>query len=206
MKKFFAILALSVLCFGASSVRAEDADQIFARIKDFDSKGNFPKAIEEVEWLKKELQKKHMQKIQTLLPQKIGDLAGEPAKAQGALGFHTIERNYGAAGQGIKLTISGGGLGGATAGMGSLAALGQMAAAMGGENLNTETFRLAGATANIESKPENKSAELTVFLQSGSILQLEQDGSADAAALKTKAQSIEAQIQALDNYLRGVQG
>lgn len=86
-------------------------------------------------------------------------------------------------------------------GFGSLAALGNMAAMMGAQQEGNETIRLDGRTATMELRPENNSGELTIFLNSGSVLKVEMRDGASADSLKSVAQSLK--INDLDNYLKG---
>ena len=70
---------------------------------------------------------------------------------------------------------------------------------MGAQSEGNETFRIGGRTANLAA--ENGNPELTIFLNSGSILKLEMLNGSEKEELRQMAEAIK--IDELDNYLRG---
>jgi hypothetical protein len=76
--------------------------------------------------------------------------------------------------------------------------MGQMAAMMGGQ-AGTDSFRMDGRTAMLEKRDD--SAELTVFLDGGSMLKFEQQDSNDGEALKKFANSFK--IADIEKHLKG---
>lgn len=177
---------------------AEDINEIFKKVNDYVAKENFPKAIEELGWAKKEIEKLNSQKIGKLLPNEVNGFTGDAPKIQSALGFTTIERNYTNGGKTIVLNLAGG-AGGAGGALGGLAGLAKMGMMMEGADGTSDTFRIDGRTANLST--QGGSPELTLFLDSGQILKLEARGGVDAAQLKTFAEQLK--VTALDEYLKG---
>ena len=64
-----------------------------------------------------------------------------------------------------------------------------------------ETLRIDGKTAQLMLNPDSNSGELTIILESGSILKLEMNNSADKATLEKFAQALK--VGEIDTYLKG---
>lgn len=195
--KLRVLLCAVLLAANVIPAVAEELQALVAKVTSFAEQGNYPKALEELAWVEKELQKRHTDKLTSLLPASISGLEGQPVQAQSALGMSTLERAYGQGGQRIKLSLTGTGSSGAAAG-GGLAALGRMGAMMG-QQPGTDTFRVDGRTATLRT--QGNRSELTLFMESGAILKLEQSGSKDGSALKEAVESM--QLDKLDAYLKG---
>ncbi len=201
------ISLLSALLVFSQSAIAEDVNTMCGKVGELAAAENYPKAIEELSWIEKDLQKKHQTKLGTLIPEKLGEYQGAPVQAQSALGISSIERKYTKpGGKTIKFSIGGGTSG---AGANGFAALGRMAAAFGGTQPGMDSFRINGLTANLNAPANGRRAEVTVFLQSGSILKLETTNSKnpaeDGEELKKLVQE-QVPIAALDEYLQGKAG
>ena len=196
--KLHLLLALASLSLVASPVFAEDLNEIFTKVNEQVTKKNYSKALEELGWARKELEKLHREKLQSYFPNQLGDFSGGKFEANSALGFTNIERSYSKADATIRLSLVGESGGGQ--GLGGLAALGKMAA-MFGEQAGQESFRIAGRTATLTQQEGSDSAELTIFLESGSMLKLEQSSGAQGSALKTLAEKLD--LAGLDGYLKG---
>lgn len=197
------LVALSIFCASAHPVFAEELDAIFKKVNEYVAAKNYTKAIEELSWAQKELEKLNSGRLGAFFPDKLGAFQAGKFEANNALGLMNAEREYKDASGSValKVSLTGGASAGGQSGLGGLAALGRMAAMMGGNQPGQETVRIAGRTAMLE-KPEGANrAELTVFLDSGAILKLEQQTSSDTDALKKLAESLD--LNSLDNYLKG---
>lgn len=190
------ILALSVLFLFPQFVLAEDVNEIFKKVNTYIGEQNYPKALEELSWAKKEIEKLNSSKIGTLLPASVNGFTGGEVKVQSAMGFDNIERMYTGNGKEITVSVTGGGVGNAMGGLAGLARMGMM---MGGSQPGIDSFRIEGRTANLDTTNSGR-AELTVFLDSGSILKVEGSG-IDAQAIKSFTEGLH--ISNLDNYMRG---
>lgn len=195
MRVLSAILIVVLLSF--STAVAEDLNVIFKKVNELVASNNYPKAMEELEWARKEIEKLHLTKLKGFLPESVAGFKGGEIESSAALGFTNLERKYVSGQNSVKVSLTG--TGSKSGGLGGLAAMGRMAAMMGNQP-GTETFRIEGKTASVTSKKGNNS-ELSVFLESGSILKVE-SRSADSDTLKKIAQSLK--INDLDNYLRGM--
>ncbi|MCB0334333.1 MAG: hypothetical protein KDD55_12580 [Bdellovibrionales bacterium] len=185
-------------CTYASSARAEDLNKIFENVNNFITQKNYTKALEELDWAKNEIGKMHVDALKGFFPDSLAGYNGGEVESSSALGMTNIERTYnGVVGQ-VKVSLVGGGKGGA---MGGLAGLGRMAAMMGGQN-GQESLRINGQTATLDTRSSRP--ELNVFLESGGILKVEglkgfnKDNSSQ---LKSVAEAIK--IAELNKYLSG---
>lgn len=197
VSQFFLVI---VVCFPLSA-QAESIEEIFAKVKDYSDKGNYPKAIEELAWAEKELQKLHFTKLQSFFPDALGSFEGKPAESQAAFGMSSVEKDYQDGNKTLKLTLAGGAGGGQGNPLGGIAALARMGQMMG-QQPGVETFRIDGRTANLKVNEKYKNAELTVFLEGGSILTAKLSRSAEGEVLREAVKKLP--LNELDNYLKGV--
>ncbi|MEZ4754477.1 MAG: hypothetical protein R3A13_09255 [Bdellovibrionota bacterium] len=189
------ILLLSILFLSLpGQLLAEEIDALLKRFNEFVAQENYPKALEELAWVRKEIETKSNDKVKSFFTDELGGLKGQELQANSAMGFTSIERKYSGPNKSITVSLAGGSSGGNNP-FGGIAALGQMAAMMGGQQ-GGDSFRINGRTASFQSK--GNSGELSVFLDSGSILKFE---NADKDTLKTMAE--EFNIEGLDKYLKG---
>lgn len=180
-------------------VVAEDINSIFKRVNELTAGGNFSKALEELDWAKREIEKQHTQKIQGFFPATLGDFKGEKFESNLAMGMLSVERSYEAGEGEITVSLTGGSGGGGAAGLGNLAQIGKMAAMMQNDS-GQETIRIAEKTATVEKGEEGGSSAITVFLDSGAILKIESD-KAKVEDLKRWVELFK--IAELDTYLKG---
>ena len=192
------VVAIGLACL-PTRVVAEDLDQIFKRVQGFVQDRNYSKALNELTWARKEIEKLNTAQLQSFFPDEIAGFKGGKVEANAALGFTSIERDYSNGKQGIKISLTGGNAAG-QGGFGNLAALGQMAALMGNQG-GTETFRISGRTATLESRDNSEGADLTVFLDSGSIIKLEGSNGANGETLKKIAEALN--IDGIEKYQKG---
>jgi hypothetical protein len=197
MKKLLVTTAL--LCLASPNAFAEDINTIFKKVGELAAQENYPKAMEELSWANKELQKLHFAKLESMLPAEVAGFKGEKAEAQSAMGMTTIQKTYKNGNEKIELNITGSALGGTGGAAGGLAALGRMGAMMANQP-GVDTFRVDGRTATL--KNQRNRAELTLFMESGGMLQLKQNNAKDeGAALKKVLEGLG--VAKLDSYLKG---
>lgn len=198
MKRIFLATALA-LSFIPAVGSAEDLNAIFKKVNDLIAAKNYAKALEEMGWAQKEIEKMNVVQIQSYFPDSLTGYTGSKFESNSALGMTNLERHYTKGTETIKLSLSGSSAGASGAGgLGGLAAFGRMAAMMGGPG--QDTFRISGRTANLQ-KEDGSAPQLTVYLDSGSVLTLEGQNGATADSLKAMAEALK--INDLDNYLRG---
>ena len=194
-----ALLSTGGLFIRIPTATAEDLDTIFGRVKQYAEAKNYTKALDELAWARKELETANMTRVQELFPAEVNGLKAGEFKSNNALGFVNIERSYaGGGGQQITVELTSGTSGAAGASLGGLAQIGKMAAMMGGD-MNSNTMRIAGRTASLSIAGSNP--ELSIFLDSGSVLKLTGAAKTDSATLRKFAEAMK--LDDLDNYLRG---
>lgn len=195
MKKVivFSLAGISLLLMKIGN--AEDLDKIFDRVNDYVAKENYTKALKELSWARKELEKLNFKKLAAYFPDNLSGFTGGEINAQAAMGITAVSRDYTKDDRQVKVSLSGGGA------MGSMAAMSQMALMFQGNSPGMDSYRIEGRTAMLEEKPKRNRASLTVMLESGSILKFEMKRKADGGALRTMGE--EFKIVDLDNYLKG---
>jgi hypothetical protein len=182
------------------SAWAEDVRQTLDKTNEYYQQKNYSKALQELAWAQKEIEKANSQVLESLFPAEIQGFKGAKLESTNMLGFTTIERSY-EKGEtlSIKASLLGSGQGQGQNPLGGLAALGQMAAMMGGGQPGTDSFRLDGRTAMLQKQED--SAELTVFLEAGAMLKFELNGSADGELLKKFASGFK--LAEIEKQLKG---
>lgn len=198
MRKSLAIAAVVSALFSQVAL-GEDINEIFKKVNEYVQQKNYPKAMEELSWAKKEIEKLHQQRLAELLPNQIAGFTGGETQVQEVLGFSNIEREYTSGEKSIRLAITGSA---GSEGMGGLAGLAKMGMMMGGTQSGQEKFRISGRTATLDTT--NEAPELQILLESGSIVQLTTSNGVDGPSLKKFAESLK--VAELDSYLKGAQG
>ena len=196
MKSKLLLSILSSAAFVLSVVQpvaAEELAELMKRVQDFAAEGNYAKAMDELSWVQKELEKMHLKKVEEYFPGEVAGYTGGEFSPNAAMGMSNLERVYSKEGEQVKVSLTGSS--GSGNPLGGLAGLGKMAAMMGAQGTGMNTFRVDGRTASLN---EQGNPELTVFLDSGSILQF---SGGSAASLKSMAEAFN--VGKLDNYLRG---
>lgn len=192
MKKF---LILSLITITSTNlVLAEDIKSLLDKVQQYNSEGNYTKALEELTWVKKELETKYLTKLGELLPAQLLSFTGDKVETSSALGITMVSKTYKDSNNSAKVEINAGSAGSAAAGMGGLAALGQMAA-MFGQQPGQATLRIKGKTANLQEV----SGEITIFLDGGAMLSIKkQSGTID---LKAMAEALD--FDAIEKFMKG---
>lgn len=200
-RRTFSAFVACVFVYGGAvvSAGAEDLNAIFNKVNEYVAQENYAKALNELGWANKEIEKLHTVKLTKLLPAEVAGFKGEEAKVEGALGITSIEKTYKNGSNEVKLTVTGGtggaGMGGGMQGLAGLAKMGLM---MGGA-AGAEQFRVDGRTAMMGPDPE--SAEISIFLDSDSIVMLKGESGVNREGLKKFAEALK--LADLDTYLKG---
>ena len=194
-KPLLSVLMLALLSSTASPTHAEELDAIFKKVTEYVAQENYTKAIEELSWAKKELEKLNNGKIAKLFPDELVGFKGQKIENSSALGFTNIERKYTNGKDTIQVSLTGG----SAEGMGGLAGLARMGMMMGVNSPGSETIRIDGRTAMLDTSSGNPN--LTIALDSGQILKVEGQNNVSAETVKSFTESLK--VGDLDNYLKG---
>jgi len=188
----------------ATCAHAEELNEILGRITKLVGEENYSKALGELKWAQADVEKKHMARLQSFLPEEVTGYKGTTVKPTSVLGFMELKRSYKNAEKSLQISIVGGASGSGAPGgsnpMAQIAQMGQMAAMMGGGDGNQETIRLNGRTATLKDMKGNGTSELTIFLDGGVMLKIESRAVA-GAELKPVAEKID--VDAMEKYLKG---
>lgn len=202
MKKVLLLLSLLLASHQVGLANAEeDLNAIFKKVNDYVEAKNYSKALEELGWARKSIEKMHSTRLHDFLPNELNGFSGGKIESSAALGFSNIERTYSKGDAKVKISLVGGSGGGGADGLGGLAALGKMAAMMGGQP-GMDTLRIQGRTATLTEGEGSTGSDLTVFLDSGSMLKLESVRNVSSSDLRQMADALK--VNDLDTYLRGV--
>ena len=177
----------------SNSAVAEDLNTIFSKVNQLVASKSYTKAMTELSWARKEIEKLHQVRLGELIPASVNGFTGGEVEYQAAMGFTNIERIYKSGDQEVKFTITGGG-----EGMGGLAGLAKMGMMFGAQP-GMEQYRIDGFTAALNTT--GSTPEATIFLDSGSIVTLSAQNGVDAAALKKFTEAFK--LSELDAYLKG---
>jgi hypothetical protein len=186
------VLAISLMLPGAAY--ADDLKTILGKVETLAAEENYAKALEELSWAKKELDQKFNQKLSSFLPDTLGEFSGQKVEINSAMGFTNIGRSYTKGQDSARIEIQGGSASGSGAGLGGLAALGQMAA-MFGQQPGQQSMRIKGRTANLQEE----NGEMSLFLDGGSMITIRKDrGTVD---LKSMAEQLD--LDAIEAFMKG---
>jgi len=201
MRKFSVVFLLGALFLAPLSALAEDVNAIFEKVNTYIEQKNFTKALEELKWAENEIGKMHTEQLKSFFPDELAGFKGSKIEVSSALGMTNLERQYTKDNNSVTLTMTGGS-GAAGGAMGGLAGLARMGMMMGGQGSGQQSFRIKGQTANLTE--DGGRTELTIFLDSGSMLKLESRTEGFGQELRQIAENI--QIEELEKYLKGTVG
>ncbi len=192
--------ALVLSLFITSSIpqlgHAEELKDLLGRVQKLADEKNFPKALDELGWVQKDLQKRHGEQLKQFFPDQVKGFTGDKVQINSTLGFSQVERNYTEGERSVSLSLTGGSSAG---GLGNLAQLGKFAAMAGGDS-EQEAVRIQGKTGQIEGDAES-GFTLSIFLDSGSVLKVSASSGISSEEITQFAQILK--LEELDKYLRG---
>ena len=199
MKSLAAYCAAGLL-FLCGVCSSEEPTRICGHVEQALTAKNYPKALEELSRTRAEVERLHNTQLQTYFPDQLAGFAGQKLEASNMLGLSNVGRTYTRGNQeAAKLSLIGTANG--SAGGGSLADLGRMAAMFGGQGSGQDTIRIAGRPATLDRGETGGNPKLTVYLDSGSMLAVEMTKGKDIEAMKALAGGMN--LEALDTYLKG---
>jgi hypothetical protein len=188
------LLMLSGILVVHTGFAEEEIGTIATKVKEYTAAGNYTKALEELAWYKKEIEKRHFNKILEFFPEQLQGFQRQQPKSQSTVSITTIEAIYRKQGEYIKMVLTGGS-GGSAGAMGGLAAFGQLAAMQQGMP-GQDSFRLEGFTATLNEKQLRP--ELSVFIDSGWIIKFI---ASDTTLVRSFAEIFP--LAKLNSYLKG---
>jgi hypothetical protein len=186
-----------VALHAATVAHAEDLKPIFDKVQQYYQEKNYAKALEELSWAQKEIEKANTQATVGFFPDEVDGFKGGKVENANVFGITNIERTYSKSEDSIKVSLLGSSKGQQNP-LGGLAAMGQMAAMMGGQP-GMDSFRMDGRTAMLEQQDD--SVTLTIFLDGSSMMKFEMSGSNNGENLKKFASNFK--IADIEKHLKG---
>jgi hypothetical protein len=183
-----------MLMISAGAAQADPLADAFARIRESDAAGNYPKAMKEAEAVHRELHGRHLRKLRGFLADEVAGFRGEPWGADAPAGAQGVSRSYRKGNLSIEAALQE-----FSATQRAMLDMAQWGMRMGAQMLG-ESLSLEGCPANLESRAGQDSAAMTVELGRHARLRLELRGSEDGAVLKAFAGAL--RLGELDRYLR----
>jgi hypothetical protein len=190
------VLALTLNGATPSVGCSEELKDLLGRVQKLADEKNFPKALDELGWVQKDLQKKHGEQLTQFFPDQVKGFTGDKVQVNSTLGFSQVERNYAEGERSLTLSLTGGT---SVGGLGNLAQLGKFAAMAGGDS-GQEAVRIKGKTGQLEGDAES-GFTLSLFLDSGSVLKVSATSGISSEELTQFAEILK--LEELDKYLRG---
>lgn len=185
----------ALVCASSPVTAQENLDEVLTQFEAYVDEGNYPKALEELEWARRALVKAHHAQIEALFPLWLGNAEGGEIARQEVFGMTSHTRRYADAdGRQFEVVLTEG-----AAGNPGLAVIEQLSRLLGAQ-VNAEAVRIDGRTATLVPEDMDGNAVLTIQLDAGGVLRLT-GAAADAGSLSAAAREFD--VSALDDYLSG---
>ncbi len=158
----FVALAV-IISFTTLPCLADNVEDLLNSAKTNYSKGKYFKALEDIEWAKKEVANKQMQLLKSFLPEAVEGYTVYPGDGGSALGIQSVSKRYEKEEQSVEITImsthGNQGAGGLGAIMGMAAAFESMDA-----NVNSEMVIVDGRKGQFNKRDNSDEGTLTFNL------------------------------------------
>jgi hypothetical protein len=189
MRKMMVVAMCAVVLVALSgSVRADNVTDLLQSAEQNYQSGKYAKALEDLEWAKKEISKRHLEELKKYLPANVEGYTQEDPSTGSMMAVNACSRTYTQVGTGNTIEvniISAGAESGMGAFMGMAAAMGAMGG-MGGEMILSH-----GKRGSLVVDAAGKSATATFTLARNVIVTIEGNGFTDGEEVKRFAQLID---------------
>lgn len=185
------VLCALFLAGVAPLTAADELTQALDAVQERAQAGRYPQALKSLDAARKELQQRHTQKLAGFLPDEVAGFRAAPAR----LAPGGASRAYRKGELMIEATLEE-----FSATQKAMLDMAQWGMRMGAQMLS-ESLSFEGCPANLESRPGQDTAAMTIELAGNARLRLELRGSSDGAVLKSFAGRLK--LGELDRYLRG---
>jgi hypothetical protein len=183
--------------------RAEALADIFSRVQTLVAARNYPRALEELTWAKKEIARQHTARLRDFLPDELAGYQGKAIETSEVMGISCLERTYAnpTAKREVKVSLTGASGGEAAGGLEAFSQVSKLAAMFSGGS-GRDTLRIEGKTTLVEADDSGRHTTLTIFLDSGYLLKLE---ASDAAIKRDDLKELATafKLNELDAYAKG---
>jgi hypothetical protein len=193
--KHVTALVLAIVFFGSLGSGLVYADDVVDLIKSAEKNYNakqYKKALEDLEWVRKEIAKLQLQEMKKLLPEEIDGMKGSDSDGGAVFGLHTVSREYRDNDGNRVVTINVMSAAGGEAG-GELGAIMGMAAAFGTMDSSQESKMIIekGYRGNFSLDTDTQEGTLVFSLSGGAMVQIETFGCKDESMAKKAASKLD---------------
>jgi hypothetical protein len=167
-------MILFAMTFALTTVRADTVNDLLdSARKNYEAK-HYYKAIEDLEWAKKEMTNLHLQRLKTYLPEKVAGYSFTDSGGD-VIGFKGLEREYKqeSSSNTVKINLITGSAAAGTAGLGALLNMANLAAGM---NPNATMVQAKGRKGNLVYEQDSSEAVLSFSLPNNVSLMITTNG------------------------------
>ncbi len=191
-KKFFlTAAALVVVPLTCVVAQADDVTTLIDSAKDNYAAHKYTKAIEDLEWAKKEIMNRQIGSVKDFLPAEIDGMKGVDVEEGAVLGVRGVSRKYGTA-DGSKSVVISFVSGEGSAAANGLGALMKMAASLGAMEAGTSSKLVIAKGYKGQFVPEGKqSGTLTFNLNGGRMVTIQTTGYQGASMAEKVAKNLD---------------
>ncbi len=184
-------LVLVLFCLLSSTALADNVTDLLNSAKQNYTSKNYAKALEDIEWARKEISSQHLKRMKAFFPASIGGMKGKDVEGGDAMGIRGVSRRYQNSDQTQSVTISF--LSGSNTASGNgLGALMSMASSFGLMNggSNSKVVIEKGYRGQFVQEDGDRTGTLTFNLRGGRIIIIETVGYTGSAMAEKAAKML----------------
>ena len=181
--KIFGLVVCTFIFFTSFAVKADTVEDLLKSANDNYKAKKYAKALEDIEWAKREISNLHLELVKAMLPENLPGYETQEIDGDNMFGMHNVSRNYVKDDKSIKISIAGsqGNQGGS-----GLGAIFGMAAAFQSMDANTKSKMVVvqGRKGQFNLDPSNGTGTLTFTLNNNVFVSIETHGFTDEVEAK----------------------
>jgi len=190
------ISIISTLCFiillSPGAVLADNVSELMQSAEQNYNAKKYAKALEDLEWARKEIANLQLQEMKKLLPDELDGMKGQDADGGAIFGIHSVSRNYSNAdgSKTVTITLASGNSSQASGGFGALMG---MAAAFGAMDASTDSKMVIskGYKGQFNLDKNSNTGNLIFNLNGGSMINIETNGYTDSTMAEKAAKTLD---------------
>lgn len=194
MKRLMTIA--SALCFiislASGTVLADNVTELMKSAEQNYSAKKYAKALEDLEWARKEIANLQLQAMKKFLPDELDGMKGQDADGGAIFGIHSVSKRYASAdgNKSVTITLAAGTTGQASGGLGALMG---MAAAFGAMDAGTDSKMVVakGYKGQFNLDKNTNEGTLIFNLSDGAMINIETDGYTDSTMAEKAAKTLD---------------
>ncbi len=172
------------------SVGAQTVDELLTSAAANYKAGKYIKALEDLDWAKREISNKHLKILKKLLPEKIEGFTTRDVDGGAMMGIHSVSRKFVKGDKSVKVTITGDQETSPASGLGAIMS---MAAKFNGMDAGTESHLVTvkGRRGQFNLETSDNRGTLTFTLKSNAFVTIETQGYSDSSQAKSIAEKLD---------------